>query len=625
MKKLAKILDLSHTKDKRFIVIGDIHGSYGPLMNLLEKCKYNKNQDIIVSCGDLADRGNASVEVLRFFMPDNPHEFHHIYSVLGNHDYKLQRYLMGNKIKISNGIQNTIDELAIKSHDLEKGAICLWLSALPHIIRVPDLNGKPCYIVHAGVDTKFPIEKQSFETCIYIRGVDSKNYFDESKGIWFDSLKGDYYILSGHIVSKDINPVPWNFALDTGCCHGGKLTAMVIENGKYEIVQVDGLKRDMKIPNEFRIINGNNGERLISPKFGVGNDSWKDKESLWLRSLHINKDDKVISVGLPKFFNLGEAPPNFKISEKDLFNKRGLVASLKVDGSLLIRFVQDGVVKWRTRGSLEVGLDNKDEINGFVQKYPKLNDPTYYNNVSLLFEWVSPRNQIVIKYEAPEIYLVGGVLFERNTEWHNNDFTLLSFKHLEKISEETGICCVQHFSLNDGSELTQLIEKLKTDKEIEGYVIRFNDEQELVKIKAEHYKILHYLKSKLDSGAIVDLFLCWEKPSFEEFKNKFIASYDYEIWTTILPAISSICDAYEIANSTYHHIKNLVIENRELSRKDFALMMKQKYSGEKLAACFSLLDDKPVGTNFFKTIILQNIKDYNFSMFKKDATEEMEE
>ena len=645
MKKLAKILDLSsittgwrysstgRTHYRRFICIGDIHGCYDQLIDLLEKCKYNKKTDIIISCGDLCDRGYNNVDVLKFFI-----EAPNVYSVLGNHDDKLRRHLLGNKVKIGKSLQTSLDEISIKCDLIYKEKISNYLNNLPHIIRLPDFNNKPLYVVHAGFDAKYTPDKQTPETCIYIRGIDPKNYFDESKGIWFDFLDGTYTVLSGHIVSKTVQPNPSVFCLDGGACHGGVLRALVINNSlnnfqgnRCEIIEVEGYKKDMKIPEEFRIIEGNNGEKLITPEFGVGNEAWHDFNLRFMRSLHIDKDDKVISCGFPKFVNAGEGYGKFNVTEKDLLDKKDLIATLKIDGSCLIRFVHNGIVRWRTRGSLTVGLDNKDEIEGFINRYPKLNDPTLYSNMSLLFEWVSPRNQIVIKYETPEIYLIGAILFERNTKWVDNEFSLFTMKELTKISETLSsfddhlMPCVKHFNLKNKIEIIDLIEKLKTEKEIEGWVLRFNNEQELVKIKSDHYFILHALKSKLDSCAIVDLFLSWERPSFEEFKSKFIAAYDYEIWTTILPAVSSICNASQIADNVYNHIVNLVEENKKLSRKDFALLMKQKYSGEKLALCFSLLDNKPIKSNFFKTIILQNIKNYDFSIFKKEKINDDQE
>jgi hypothetical protein len=234
MKKLARILDLSQIQNKRWIIIGDIHGSFDQLINLLNKCNYNKNKDIIVATGDLVDRADQSYEVLNFFMPDNSHEEHNIYTVCGNHDDKFRRWCIGNKVTIGKALQKTIDEITLKSLNLkiDKVKFALFIDALPHIIRLPDLNNLPCYVVHAGIDTRYPIDSQTKDTCIYIRGIDSKNYFDESSGLWLDSLCGGYIIIHGHIGTKIVNPNKWCYSLDGGCASGGVLRAMIIEYEK---------------------------------------------------------------------------------------------------------------------------------------------------------------------------------------------------------------------------------------------------------------------------------------------------------------------------------------------------------------------------------------------------------
>ena len=629
MRKLAKTLDLSLLVNKRFIIIGDLHGCYDQLIELLQKCNYNKNIDIVVSCGDLCDRGYNNVDVLKFFI-----ESPNTYCVLGNHDDKLKRYLLGNKVKIGRKLQSTIEEISVKCDLVYKQKISNYLNDLPHLIRLPDFDNKPCFVVHAGIDAKYSIDKQTPETCIYIRGIDPKNYFDESKGIWYDFLDGSYTVLSGHIVSSVIQPNSNVFCLDGGCCHSGKLRSLIIKENKWEIIEVEGHKRNMKIPEQFKTSTNEELETLISPEFGVGNEAWKDFNLRWLRSMHIDRNDHVISVGFPKFMNIGEGCNQFNISEKDLLdNKKDLIATLKIDGSLLIRYVHNGIVKWRTRGSLEVGLDNKDEINDFIKKYPKLNNPSLYNNVSLLFEWVSPKNQIVIKYESPDIFLVGAILYEANTCWYNNSFSLIKIKEndsraisLEKISADLDVRCVPHFNLTNQKEIIDLISKLKTEKEIEGYVIRLHQEQALVKIKSDHYFILHTLKSKLTTESLIDLWLSWGKPDYETFHSKFEAAYDFETWTTIIPAISSIYDGIKVADAIINHIIKFVEENRHLQRKDFALMAKQKYQNEKLSMCFSLLDNKPLKNNPIKTFIMQNCKMYELSLFKKNIPQdELEE
>ncbi len=51
----------------RTIIIGDIHGCYRELTKLLEKVKFDKERDQLISLGDLMDRGKQSYEVYNFF------------------------------------------------------------------------------------------------------------------------------------------------------------------------------------------------------------------------------------------------------------------------------------------------------------------------------------------------------------------------------------------------------------------------------------------------------------------------------------------------------------------------------------------------------------------------------
>ena len=614
MKNSARLLDLSSIQGKRWVIIGDIHGCMDQLEDILIKCNYNKNTDILIALGDLIDRGPKPYEVLKFFMSD-----HNIYTVQGNHDNKLCRFLKGNKVVVGKELRKTLEELENKCDEQEREVIASWLGDIPHIIRIPNLMGKPAFCVHAGFSPNIEPEKQDFQSCIYIRGINPKNYMDETTGgIWYEYLDGSYYVISGHIVSKELNPHPYNFAIDAGCSAGLKLRAMIIENGEYKIMEVDGYKKPMEIPDKIRVIEKENGEKLLTPDFGVGNDSWSTEKSLWCRSLHIGQDDKVISCGWPKFFNINDGCEQFKITENDLLRRKDLIATLKLDGSMLCRFVHNGIVRWRTRGSTEVGLDNKAEINSFLVDHPKLADPNYYPNSSLLFEWTSPDNQVVIKYDIPEITLIGCVIYGKDVKWYETDFNLLNMESLKKISEDTGVPIVKHFNLKNEKEIQELIKNIKENKEIEGYVIRWDNCQKMVKIKSKHYLILHSLRSNLKSENLIDLWLSWDRPDFCVFQDNFEKAYDYETWVTVIPAVSSICDGIKIADKIVDHIIKFVEENRTLTRKNFAELVKQKYSGEKLNLCFALLDRKKIDSKFYKKIIMQNIKMYDFSMFKKE-------
>lgn len=69
----------------RTIIIGDIHGCFGELLELLDKVDLRPD-DLLVSVGDLVDRGPAPGEVIRLFR-ERPNSA----VVMGNHERKHVR------------------------------------------------------------------------------------------------------------------------------------------------------------------------------------------------------------------------------------------------------------------------------------------------------------------------------------------------------------------------------------------------------------------------------------------------------------------------------------------------------------------------------------------------------
>ncbi|WP_198005280.1 metallophosphoesterase [Rickettsia helvetica] len=87
-----------------FDIIGDVHGCFDELKNLLEKLGYRikKGNKYIIThpqgrqiifVGDLVDRGPNSPEVLRLVMDSVSSSI--AFCVNGNHDDKLKRKLQG--------------------------------------------------------------------------------------------------------------------------------------------------------------------------------------------------------------------------------------------------------------------------------------------------------------------------------------------------------------------------------------------------------------------------------------------------------------------------------------------------------------------------------------------------
>ena len=68
----------------RTFVIGDIHGCFDELMELLEKVGLQE-EDRLVSLGDIVDRGNKSKEVYAYLRHRK-----HTKVLVGNHERKHQ-------------------------------------------------------------------------------------------------------------------------------------------------------------------------------------------------------------------------------------------------------------------------------------------------------------------------------------------------------------------------------------------------------------------------------------------------------------------------------------------------------------------------------------------------------
>lgn len=233
MRGYSHTLDISGIcKHRKVIVVGDIHGCFDQFMALLKECDYN-DMDIVVATGDLVDRGPQIREVLTWFYVTG-----NSFTVMGNHDNKLTRYWKGNPVRISHGLDKTIEQMDGMGDDTID-TLSQWIRNWPHMIRLADRKGKPMYVVHAGVDGRKPIESQRIETCLYARYLDGKDFFDEQGIPWWETLTGDYTIVSGHIRTDDVHPCRHAFCIDGGAYEGGKLRALVMHHGECTVKEVD--------------------------------------------------------------------------------------------------------------------------------------------------------------------------------------------------------------------------------------------------------------------------------------------------------------------------------------------------------------------------------------------------
>lgn len=214
--------------------IGDIHGCIDELRELLTKLGHLDEHGVprphadgrtLVFLGDYTDRGPANAEVLtliRAFTAIGA------LALKGNHDYKLSRWLMGNEVEIKAGLEQTVAELQGHDDDWKKD-MGQWLTGLQtHYV----LDGGRLVAAHAGLKTSNHgrstpgAEKQA----LYGNPIKGGRELDE-EGFplaedWAQEHDGITAVVHGHVVHPSPRVVNQVYAIDTGLCFGGSLTAL---------------------------------------------------------------------------------------------------------------------------------------------------------------------------------------------------------------------------------------------------------------------------------------------------------------------------------------------------------------------------------------------------------------
>ncbi|HKS27365.1 MAG TPA: metallophosphoesterase, partial [Pyrinomonadaceae bacterium] len=137
----------------RTIVVGDIHGCYEELCELLELVGFG-GEDHLVSVGDLIVKGEKNREVLELFISDKRFS-----AVLGNHDRRLLRYWKGEDVSLKRAHEQAIAEL-----ESDKGRYSAYLDSLPLVL---DLGSH--LVVHAGIRPGVSLSEQAVEDLTELR------------------------------------------------------------------------------------------------------------------------------------------------------------------------------------------------------------------------------------------------------------------------------------------------------------------------------------------------------------------------------------------------------------------------------------------------------------------------
>jgi predicted phosphodiesterase len=220
-----------------FDLIGDVHGCADELIELLQKLGYRVDIDTqqtvkaieppegrkVIFVGDFVDRGPNSVLVLKIVMHlcDTGNGF----AVIGNHDDKFWRWLQGRKVTLSHGLEKTVKQIEPEPLPF-RAKVQSFLSQLPAHLW---LARGELVVAHAGIKSHMigEVSDRIRRFCLY---GDTSGERDENglpvRYHWAAEYDGKATIIYGHTPVSEAQWVRNTLCIDTGCCFGGKLTAL---------------------------------------------------------------------------------------------------------------------------------------------------------------------------------------------------------------------------------------------------------------------------------------------------------------------------------------------------------------------------------------------------------------
>ena len=218
-----------------FDIIGDVHGCADELELLLAELGYKVEWDGKVVAvtppegrraffvGDLVDRGPRSPDVLR--IARHMVEAGTAMAVVGNHDDKLKRHLSGRNVKVSHGLAETIEQFAAEPPEFA-GAMRKWLDWLvSHYV----LDDGRLVVAHAGLKEEMQGRASGAVRSFAMYGETTGEVDEFGLPVrynWAADYKGKAKVIYGHTPVPEAQWVNGTLCIDTGCCFGGKLTAL---------------------------------------------------------------------------------------------------------------------------------------------------------------------------------------------------------------------------------------------------------------------------------------------------------------------------------------------------------------------------------------------------------------
>ena len=219
-------------------IIGDVHGCFDELTDLLRQLGYRITEDSTaafgyavahsagrkaVFLGDLVDRGPKIPQVLRLVMSMSAAGTG--LCVPGNHDMKLVKALSGKDVQVRHGLAESLAQLAAEPESFRTQAREFLDNLVSHYV----FDGGNLVVAHAGMKAEMQGRGSGKvrEFALYGETTGETDEFGlPVRYNWAADYRGKAMVVYGHTPVADAAWLNRTIDIDTGCVFGGKLTAM---------------------------------------------------------------------------------------------------------------------------------------------------------------------------------------------------------------------------------------------------------------------------------------------------------------------------------------------------------------------------------------------------------------
>lgn len=218
---MSLLLKLPRNADGRDFVVGDLHGEFDRLEELLVEVGFNYKVDRLISVGDLVDRGPDSDQCLEWLARPN------FFAVMGNHELMALAHACGDAMHAVEHVTNGGAWMADMTQDV-KMEYANAFARLPLAIELDTAAG-PVGIVHADVPAGMSWQHLTRELDGGLR--DHANWLlwsrerikAEAEGETILNVDGIRRVYVGHTPVKEPRAIGNVMHIDTGACFGGPM------------------------------------------------------------------------------------------------------------------------------------------------------------------------------------------------------------------------------------------------------------------------------------------------------------------------------------------------------------------------------------------------------------------